>query len=220
MAKLDTLNPAQPPDTEAVALGAQRMRQERDAIINSFATEHYLDGTHRLPQGVAAARPGAIAGQDGRIFIDTERETLEQQLANIWTILHAIHVVNAFAASAIPLSGAGFQDLASLAIVTTFGTKLLMVGQIDVNVPISAGSQTLILQHRFDVDGVTIVPTRSTVFNMSSGNNIPITSPIIMGIYDAGFGLTEGNHIVKYQVDGISTAGLTAVNRQLIAIAF
>ena len=82
MADLSTLDVTAPPDTQAVAQGAQRIRETRGATVTSFGVEHALTGEHTLAHGATGTNPAA--GHAGRLFIDTSRLRIQFDTGSVW----------------------------------------------------------------------------------------------------------------------------------------
>jgi hypothetical protein len=102
---LADINASSPSNQEEIRLGASRIREGREAEINTVGTEHHLTGEHKFP-----AKNGAdfasLAVKDGRLALDGNALALELYLVN-----------------AVTLSGAGTATFAATTTVTGLGTS-------------------------------------------------------------------------------------------------
>lgn len=125
MADLSTLDDTQPPDTEAVALGAQRIRETRSAILGSFGGEHYLGGQHAFQRGVTASRPAA--GLVGHVYFNTDSDMFEIDDGAIWRMVHTTQVSTSGVGSSVNLSTV-YQGIQSLVVAPPVGANMLFFG--------------------------------------------------------------------------------------------
>jgi hypothetical protein len=198
MGKLDAINTSQPTDVEAVALGAQRMREMRDATVNSFGEEHQLTGPHKFPQGVTGARP-ASGNSNGRLFINTARRVIEQVLGNQWVVLPTVKPVYSFTSGLATLTGT-YQDLAAINVDVPLGANLFLIGFCQLS-----GVAGSTITTRIAVNGVEMSePGPMTVFSEPVALGVAVVHPFI---YSAGFGLSAGNCAIQFQGLGSGSAG-------------
>jgi len=125
MADLSTLDASQPPDTQAVSQGAARIRETRDAAINSFgsgtglggtAAEHYLNGPHKFKSGNQAARPST--GNAGRIYINTTDNRLERDTGSVWNLLNVLPVYDSGLTAGPTTITTSFTTMASISTIS------------------------------------------------------------------------------------------------------
>lgn len=225
MADLTTLDATKPPDTEAVSNGANRMREERSAIITSFDVEHHLDGAHTFKQGGVADRPALASGHDGRLFLNTtDYEMVEQQIGGIWAALHSARITRAFTAGSVVLAP-GDNTIQTLAISTPFGARLVVLVQCTFTNTFLPGpfpiGESVDLTSTVKLDGTVIEPTAGQRFFWTTttvGVNYGIVPFMHIALAVDGFGLTEGAHTLEWHINA-NTTGTSAANRMLGALA-
>lgn len=153
---LSTLDATQPPDTQVVSQGAQRIRETRDATKTSFSLEHSLTGEHMIPSGNTGARPAA--GHSGRLYINTQLRRLERDTGSGWT-----KVQNTTPGSST-LGGTAlttvFQDICGGGRQVDSGGFItcLLIATIETQ-SLNAGAESLIF--RFTTNGAPIIPAWS-----------------------------------------------------------
>jgi len=217
MADLSTLDPSQPPNTQAVSQGALRIRETRDSVLTSFDVEHDLKGPHTFPRGGTAVR--GAPEFPGRIFLNTELDFVNYDDGATWSVLHTSQLRGAYSASALALN-ASYQQVAGVTIATSFGPHLFIIGQAQIALSGAAASAGLILG-RLLVDGVVISPnvmawqhTLSTI-----GNTIASIPFVMYGFHiNALLPLSESFHGISFEMQG-PLATVVATNRTLIVHA-
>lgn len=150
MADLSTLDPTQPPDTQAVAQGAQRIRETRDSTITSFGIEHALTGEHKFPFGDDLARPAA--GHAGRLFVNDVSNALEFDNGSAWVSLSSFAGGTGFVLGGAVTTSSTFTDLSTLIYTISLGANVILLAQINIS---SAGDN--IYDSRILIDGTPIV---------------------------------------------------------------
>src|SRR5947199_260248 len=143
MADLSTLDATQPPDSESAGQGASRIRDTRDAILTSFAVEHALSGIHKFLSGNQATRPAA--GNASRIYLNTTDKRVERDDGSVWNILNTVQLYNDEQSAAFALSSS-MQTIASVTIDVAPGSRILAIGEFNINVPASATGACQIIQ--------------------------------------------------------------------------
>lgn len=186
MSDLSTLDVTQPDNTDLASAGAQEIRTTRDSIVTSFGIEHYLTGEHKFLSGNTAARPAA--GKAGRIYINTETDTLQRDTGSAWVELHTEIPVGkstpAFIQTAdestvvIPVTETiiAEEQLTFVRSGAVHEVEFMVGGFISITAPTGNGLNTLMLRVRKDgtaavVDGAVV---RTSTFQSQSDNTIKI----------------------------------------------
>lgn len=203
MADLSTLDPTQPPDTQAVSQGAARIRETRGATITSFGIEHALTGEHKIPVGSTAARPAA--GHAGRLYINTDLGLLQYDSGSSWATLVTSTIGPQATTNAGPvtIANGSFTSLgtAFTPISSTF-TNWIAIGHFAV----TFGATTLGV--RFSVNG-SPNPTRTyTGLTSSVGSTITLVEFVSPG---------TGSQSVDFQAEGV---GGTHTATRIINVLF
>lgn len=153
---LSTLDATQPDNTDLASAGALEIRRTRDAILTSFAIEHSLTGEHAFKVGNTASRP--TAGHSGRIYINTEKDTIQRDNGSAWVDVHT--VVTPFGSTRS--YDETINEVGGGAVI---GTTELVLSEVDIT-PAVGG----LLEVFFSIGGFAI--DRSSPLGSTSGNLI------------------------------------------------
>jgi hypothetical protein len=189
LADLSTLDATQPPDTQLVALGAQRIRETRDATKTSFALEHALTGEHRIPIGGTGGEPAA--GHAGRLYINTSADTLEYDTGSAWVGIlgqgSGIKSVRDDGPFTVPNgSFLTLLNLSPFALATSANVYLIAKFAITYG--------TTILGMRFLVDGSPLATDIKTGLTGGAGD--------VVTMQDMSFPVSSGSHSFSIQAEG------------------
>lgn len=111
--------------TEPVSVLDNYERETKEAIVTSFAVEHALEGPHTFLVGNTAARP--VAGNSGRIYFNTQTNTLQQDNGASWVdrIFFGTRIaIGTYTGTAalLAITGLGFQP-DFVRVIPTTGTN-------------------------------------------------------------------------------------------------
>lgn len=186
MADLSTLDATQPSDTQLVALGAQRIRETRDATKTSFAVEHALTGEHKIPLGASGSQPAA--GHVGNLFIDNVRNVLQYDSGSNWIDILSAGTVQFATRNINPhvIPNGSFVSLVSVPMVVVPSLTGLAICLSSFQM----GAGTTVLGYRIEVDTIP-VGTLQLRTDLVVGTTV-ITTSIIPVSVTAGvnFGFT------------------------------
>lgn len=211
MADLSTLDPTQPPDTQAVSQGAARIRETRDSTINSFGIEHALTGPHKFLSGTQAARPAA--GNSGRLYINTDHTELELDSGAAWAALHALNP-QVSTLGTLLLTGT-FTNVGT-GIVLNCSANSNIIAFAMLNIASAAGNVSVTAEMRILLDGTTTL----------TGSDVAINTPVLVDataftvpitICGTGSVSAEGTHLLAVQAKANAGTG-TALGKVFIAI--
>lgn len=218
MADLSTLDSAAPVGADPVSQGDDAIRATRDATKTSFggsdsgtgtqASEHYLKGFHKFPNGTTAARPSA--GNAGRIYLNTEHTWQERDDGSAWNLLNAVGFLagTSTAGSGLTTSYANFS-------ITTLsdmpaGSRVLVVAHVSVT-PTTSGTETLVA--KVLLDGSTMTPGEQTV-TIPAGTGTTVNT-VVLGVLTT---TTSGSKSLALQLKKTSTISVTVNRAQLWAL--
>lgn len=212
MADLSTLDPTQPPGTQAVSQGDDRIRETREAIIESFAgagfpgtggtqAEHFLNGAHRFEVRDPSGRPAA--GNAGRLFFDSTNRRAEFDTGAAWGILHTVQSYKTFVVGSVALAVAGV-DIVTVVVNKPVDGRMLVLGYASMAASASSSS-TIGAIYR---DGNQLEPTGQS-WNMGIGGGA-------MFFVGSDFSGASGDVVVSLRLFG--NPSLTVSQRFIAAV--
>lgn len=214
MADLSTLDQTQPDNTDLARFGAQEIRATREALLTSFAIEHYLTGEHKFLSGNTASRPAAAKA--GRIYINIQTSQLEYDTGSAWLPVPRGNTI---------ASHAEVNDIAA----TSVGLTETVIGQNSIDIQVGGyteidfstggdvgdsafGAATFSLIIRIRKDGTSLVADGSIVASTSGSQFLGVPTHVIKVPWSGSLKYAEvpsvGSHLYKLTAQGTTTNGL------------